>query len=59
MTASCIALSCFVSPALAATRSFSTDANESVDSSEKLESAIINVKSKINVPEELTEFSYN
>lgn len=58
MTASCIALSAFTMPVMAETRLISTKPVVS-DSSEDLQKAIINVKSKIMVPEELTEFSYN
>lgn len=59
MTASCIALSSFAVPAMAEVRTVN-DTNESslLSSSDLLQKAIFNVKSKINIPEELTEFSY-
>ena len=60
MIAPCIAIGTFGTPAMAATKLVASPISSTVsDSSEGLKNAIINVKSKIDIPEELTEFSYN
>lgn len=59
MTASCIALSTLTAPAMAATRLISSNPTTVSDSAEALQKTIINVKSRIFIPDTLTEFSYN
>ena len=58
--APCIALGTLSTPAMAVTRTVTSSVSSTVsDSAEGLKNIILNVKSKIDVPEELTEFSYS
>lgn len=60
MTAGCIAISSFGLPMVSEASVDSLKiVSQSSDSSELLQNAIINVKYRINIPEELSEFSYN